>query len=152
MAVSDATVLLAFSLIDRVDILVKLTGKVAVTFSIKMDVTEALGQLRPDAAFPNEDQVEVAFVDVTSPALRLGETESLELAVQRNAKIILSDDPVVRQAAAQKGLKVLGTPGLVYAATRKGMLDEPEAAIDALEALGYTFSPNVLPELKRRTT
>ena len=151
MAVSDGTVLLAFMLIDRVDILVKLTGKITVSSAVKMDMQEALGSLAPGTEWPGEEQVEVAFTDVTTPVLRLSEDETLQLATQRGARVILSDDPVVRATARQKDLKVLGTPGILYAASRKGLIDDISSVLDTLERKAYTFGPMVHEELEQRT-
>lgn len=150
MAISDASVLLAFTLVERVDVLVKLTGRLSVTFAVKSDVADALKTLAPGRSLPGEDMMEVVFVDVQPSTLRLSEVETLDLAVRRAAKTLLSDDSAVRKAAAERGIRPLGTAGILYAGYRKGLVANPREIIGQLNRYGYTLSATIRDALNER--
>jgi predicted nucleic acid-binding protein len=150
MAISDASVVLAWSLVGRVDVVVKLTGKLVVPFPVKEEVREALAVLAPGRTFPGEDLVEVAFVDVPAGVLRQSEEEALALALRRGVKTVLSDDACVRREAVARGLRPLGTTGLLYAAQKKGLVEDARGVLSEMSGLGYTFGRGVWSALSGR--
>jgi len=150
MAVSDTSVLLAFCILDKMDVLTRLSGKIVVPFAVKTEVVESLKVLAPGVAFPDKKTVEVAFVDVTEPGMNQSEAETLELAGKRKAKIVLSDDHLLRKTAKERGFLVVGTAGMLYAAKLKGLIEDVGPAISDLDAAGYTVSANLVSVLRRR--
>jgi hypothetical protein len=93
----------------------------------------------PDAVVLNlwhHKQV-LAVVTETIPAqplpsatgLDAGETETIRLALQQHADLILIDERKARQVARQSGLIVKGTLGVLYEAFQKGLIDATQAEI-----------------------
>lgn len=69
-------------------------------------------------------------------ALRLeldaGEAETIALAIECNANLILLDERIGRRAAQRLGLAVVGTLGVLIAAKDQGLLAAVKPVLDAL--------------------
>jgi hypothetical protein len=65
-----------------------------------------------------------------------GEAESIALAVEIKADVILLDERDARRVARSMGLKVLGTVGILIWARRTGRLPELRKELDALQENG----------------
>jgi len=140
MIVADSTTLSAFVLLGRLDLVPKLLGEVAVADAVWNEVESVVHALDPACQMPPADRLEVCGVDVGAPSLSHSESETLELGRIRKAKILLSDDPVVRREARSDRLRPLGTVGLLYAAAKKGLVGDVGELMDRLDAVGYRFS------------
>ena len=82
---------------------------------------------------PNElDDLKYALVDVTldereTDRLDPGETAALAVAAERDA-VLLTDDLAAREAAAEAGVEVHGSIGVIALGHARGCLDHDEAA------------------------
>ena len=82
---------------------------------------------------PNElGDLEYALVDVTldereNDRLDPGETAALAVAAERNA-VLLTDDLAARETAAEAGVEVHGSIGVIALGHARGRLDRDEAA------------------------
>ena len=140
MIAADATTLVALSLAGQAHLVAKLLGKVTITDSTEREIKAVLAALKPDCAPPGGDTVELAFVDLGTPALSRSESETIVLARQKGAKLILTDDLVVRDAVREEGIKVVGTAGLLYAACARGLVKDLSAVIAQMRSAGYSMS------------
>lgn len=68
-----------------------------------------------------------------------GEAEAIALALQSSADLLLTDDQEAARAARQRGLKVIGTVGLILLAKRKGMISSVHEMLGLLEARGGLY-------------
>ena len=70
-------------------------------------------------------------------AMSLADNDTLALAIRLRAGRVLADDRILRATAEAKGIRPLGTLGLLLAAMRKGALTQPETRrlLDALVGL-----------------
>jgi predicted nucleic acid-binding protein len=151
MIAADATTLVALSLAGHAHLINKLLGKVTITDSTEREIKAVLAALKPDCAPPGEDTVEVASVDFGTPALSRSESETIVLARQKGAKLILTDDLVVRDAVREEGIKVVGTAGLLYAACARGLIKDVSAVIAQMRSAGYSLSDECARTLLART-
>lgn len=70
-----------------------------------------------------------------------GEAESIQLALEQNANILIIDDRKGRKIAKSRDVRIIGTGGILIAAKKKGMLEEIAPIIDNLAGVGYRLAP-----------
>lgn len=72
--------------------------------------------------------------------LGAGETAVIALALRMKADLTILDDLAARNVAAELGLNVTGTLGILLAAYRKGILKQPRQSFSALKEAGFRIS------------
>ena len=75
--------------------------------------------------------------------LGAGETAVIALAYRIQADLVILDDLAARNVAAELGLNVTGTLGLLLAAHKKGLLPDLTGAIRSLNGSGFRISESV---------
>lgn len=64
--------------------------------------------------------------------INVGEAEAIALAVEVNANLLLIDERLGRQVAADQGLKITGLLGVLLSAKQKGLITTVKPVIDDL--------------------
>jgi len=72
-----------------------------------------------------------------------GEAESIQLALEQNARLLIIDDRKGRRAAKSRGIQVIGTGGILISAKKAGFLSRVSPIIDELASTGYRLSPQL---------
>ena len=72
-----------------------------------------------------------------------GERETIGLALQLRADLVIVDDLPARRAARAAGLHVVGTVGLLLGAKRRGLLDRVRPELDSLIKNAFFMSPQL---------
>ncbi|MCG6116934.1 MAG: DUF3368 domain-containing protein [Aquimonas sp.] len=80
--------------------------------------------------------------------LGVGESETLQCAIDRGCRVLV-DDRLARRVAQQLGLPVVGTLGALIAAKRCGLLEHIQPSLERLHASGYFLSDAVRAEALR---
>lgn len=78
--------------------------------------------------------------------LDAGERAAIILAEQLNADLIVLDEKLARRVAAQRGLKVTGTLGVLKESAARGLIDLP-VAVERLRRTNFRSSPRLLKTL-----
>lgn len=73
-----------------------------------------------------------------------GEAEAILLAEEVHAAWIVMDDATGRRVAARRGLRIIGTLGILLAAKRRFEIESLRAEIDRLLELGFRVSPRLV--------
>jgi predicted nucleic acid-binding protein len=71
------------------------------------------------------------------PILDRGEEETIVLAIEQDADLVLMDDLAGRRAAMMQGLNVMGTLGFLKAMHRKGRIKDLKDVLDGLQKNGF---------------
>lgn len=93
----------------------------------------------------------IRIVEIKKPGasaiLRLlidaGEAESIQLALEQNARLLIIDDRKGRSAAKSRGIQIIGTGGILISAKKAGFLSKVSPILDELASAGYRLSPQL---------
>lgn len=152
--IADAGPLIALAKVDHLHLLPKLFSRITITQSV---AEEWLGNHAKDALLIRraledgwlQSVANPVFKHPLSKSLGLGEQSSIELALQSpNKTILILDDGLARKQALRKQLKIIGTAAILFAAQRKGLVEDAEGVIAQLNQSGYRISADVVIQLK----
>jgi predicted nucleic acid-binding protein len=148
IAVADTSPLCYLILIGEVDLLPKLFHQVLVPSAV---VAELLHSDAPDAVRAWAANLPPWISTEESPhgstagleKLQVGEQGAILLAESSGADILLVDERSARRVAADRGLRITGTLGILGEATKRGLVHLP-TAIDQLRKTTFRCSPALL--------
>lgn len=126
IAVSDSSPLIALSSLDCLVLMHRLFETVIIPVSVRDEVMGwgakiARGLPSFIRVEPITDELPVRFLKLH---LHAGESEAIALALDQGIQGIILDDKQAREIAAELGLRVIGTLGLLILAKRSGFLPE----------------------------
>jgi predicted nucleic acid-binding protein len=130
VVVADAGPLHYLVLIDSADILPRLFDHVLVPFAVRDELIHAGAPKKvTDWILQHRPWLEITVVSNAQPVhgLHKGETEALQLALERKVAAVLMDDMDGRAAARRLGLVPIFTVALLERAAERGLLDLPSA-------------------------
>lgn len=148
IAVSDTSPICYLILIGEIDILPKLYSQVPAPLAVVAELLheDAPGAVRSWAAnLPSwiSAQQNPIGVTVGMEKLQTGEQAAILLAESMPADMILLDEKSARRVAADRGLRITGTLGVLGEAAAGGLVDLA-AAIDQLRKTSFRYSPALL--------
>ena len=136
--VSNASPLIGIARIGRLDLLHQLYGELVVSEAVWYEVVvKGAGQ-------PGAKQIEAAswikkaevankvLVQALSQELDAGEAESIALAVEVKAQVLLMDERLGRETARHLGLRYVGLIGVLIEAKHRGLVDRVAPLLAAL--------------------
>ncbi|MEC4815378.1 MAG: DUF3368 domain-containing protein [Scytonema sp. PMC 1069.18] len=152
--VSDTSPLCYLVLIDLIDLLPELYGKVMIPQAVlnELSVPQAPEAVQAWIAQPPawlEVQSVENPLDVELIQLDLGEQEAIALAEQLGADLIIVDDRDARRIALQRGLNVIGLLGILGIATQQNLINF-SLAIGRLQQTTFRPSPVLIESLLER--
>lgn len=87
-----------------------------------------------------------------SAVLRLlvdaGEAESIQLALEQNAHLLIIDDKKGRKTATSRDIRIIGTGGILISAKKAGLLEKVSPVLNELANAGYRLSPRLCKRIK----
>jgi predicted nucleic acid-binding protein len=132
--IADSSALVALSIVNQLDILEKLFGKVYVPRAVYEEVSKNNKVESYNLTTYCKDKV----LDIQSSAnfnisLGRGESESIVLYTEQNADFLLCDDKKAKKFAQSFGLKVIGSLGILLKAKETKLIDEITPLIEILK-------------------
>jgi predicted nucleic acid-binding protein len=134
--VCDASPLIALSLCDKLDLLDTLFREVVIPEMVYKEVSR---EGKPEAgkiAVWAQGKVQKAGKQPLFQAINLsldaGESEAITLYWEKSADFLLIDEQRGRRLAAQSGIKIIGTLGILLLAKEKGLVSAVKPFLDQL--------------------
>lgn len=130
IVISDSGPLIALSKINHLDILRKFFGKIIIPQAVWTEVVEKEKGRPGSKEVQKTNWIEVKKVqniigiEALKHEIGTGESETLVLAKELNADIVLIDDKIAREIARSMGLNVAGTLSIIYEAVNNKIIDE----------------------------
>jgi predicted nucleic acid-binding protein len=84
------------------------------------------------------------------PELDPGEREAIQLALEAHADLLLMDDKLGVRLARRRGLKVIGTLGVLVQGAKQGLVDIT-AAVERLPTTDFRCTPQLFEQVKQRS-
>ncbi len=152
--VADTSAICYAILIGCEDLLPKLFGRVHIPQAVRAELSAAGAPQRVLAWMQNPPEwlvVETVHGGGDADLVRLdrGERETLLLASELRAEVVLLDEKAARQVAAARGLLVTGLLGIFSEAAALGIVDLP-GAVERLRQTNFRASPAMLRDLLLR--
>ncbi len=155
MIVADTSPLNYLVLIHQISVLPELYGRVLIPESV-LDELRAIEtpQLVCNWATNLPEWIEVSpappIDDESLTRLHAGERDAISLALTVHANAVLMDERRGRQEAEMRGLKPIGTLGVLVAAHNHRLIDL-RATIDALRQTSFHANPKLLASIVARS-
>ncbi len=147
LVVADAGSLIGLASISRLYILRRLYQSVTIPRKVFDEIT-ATGE-KPGAKAVSESVVSgwTKLVRVKrgnlanslSLLVDAGEAEAIQLAMEQNADMLLIDDRKGRSIAKKRGIKVVGTGGVLINAKKAGLLEKRIVGFKRIAKRGVSF-------------
>jgi predicted nucleic acid-binding protein len=145
LVIADASVLIIFDKIERLDILRDLYQEILTTPEISDEFQKSL----PD------------WIKVKSPGnkkyqklienhLDVGEASAIALAMEDKESLIILDDLRARKYAKRLGIKITGTLGVINKAKETGIIEKIKPVIEKLIEKDFRVSKNIIQNLLER--
>jgi hypothetical protein len=141
--VSNSTPLIAFARIGELDLLRRTIGHVVIPIAVRDEIIGATNRAGAD------EVQRAAWIEVRTPArvggdltalLDQGEAQTIALAEELGATEVLLDERAARALASARGLKVIGSAGLLVRAKERGLIDAVRPYLERMRAEGVRFS------------
>jgi predicted nucleic acid-binding protein len=155
-AVVDTSALITLARLHLLKLLPLLFGDVYVPQAVLDEWSEGSSNTPEEvaaAAGLPKGWLQIRPVDVLEDAaganLGRGEEEVIVLARQLGAEYVVLDDLVARRVALSRGLRVIGTVGVLMAARRTGAIPSVVRLLENLREAGFRLSDEVLDAVRR---
>lgn len=150
--ISNTGPVVAFSMIDRLDILKELFNVVTIPESVHFEIMEGGSANLGLAKYQKADWIKVEKVNkpidpLLITALDVGEAEVIELARQTGINLVLIDERKARKIARTiYRLNVIGSARILVEAKRRRFLDNVGTELQNMRDNGYYISDAIVTE------
>jgi len=132
--IADSSALVALSIVDKLDVLEKLFGKVYVPRAVYDEVS----QKNKVESYKLKNYCKDRVLDIQTSAnfnitLGKGESEAIVLYTEQNADFLLCDDKKAKKFAQSFGLNVIGSLGILLKAKELNLISEIAPLIEILK-------------------
>ena len=151
LVISDTSPLCYLLLIEQVDLLPQLYGRVIIPQAVQDELAdgrspENVKRWIEEPPIWLEIQPVSAQLDAVLEELDLGERESILLVKQLNADLLLVDDREARKVARSRKVRIIGVLGILEEAATLGIVDLPKAIV-RLQQTTFRVSPSLIQTL-----
>ena len=149
--VSNTSPLIGLASIRRFDLLRQLFGKISVASAVYHEAVIAgreIGGAKREVSraewIETISVTDKTFVKRLLLHLDIGEAETIALALEIGADLVLMDEKKGRRKLAEFGLKKIGTLGILLKAKQVGLLTVIQHEIEVLSEQGFSISSDVI--------
>jgi predicted nucleic acid-binding protein len=138
VVVADASCLILFTNIQRLDVLEKLFGELWITHEVKDEYGLAIPSF-----ISIREPVDLGRQQALKLLLDPGEASSISLAAENPGCRIIIDEKKGRRIALALGLDVTGTLGVLIEASKKGFIETDSDLLEKLDQHGFRLSASL---------
>jgi len=151
IVVADTTPINYLILIEEIDVLPKLYGRVIIPHAVSEELLRSRAPVKVQEWMKQPpDWLEVlsptVVVDAKLAKLDAGERDAIALAEELSADQLIVDELLGRREAERRSLPVIGTIGVLREAAEMGLLDL-RSAFERLRQTSFHVSPAILASL-----
>jgi predicted nucleic acid-binding protein len=153
--ICNATPLIAFARIDRLELLRKAAGNLVIPEAVAREISDYDSGRRGAIALSQESWISIASVQseqqvrLLLPTLDRGESEVIALALELRPKLVLMDELTGRKVAESLDLKVCGSVGLLIRAKRIGEIAAVKPLLDEMKRQGIYYGQRFIDAVLR---
>lgn len=155
MIVCNATPLIAFARIQRLDLLHEVVGNIVIPDEVANEISRCRHRPYGEISLERESWISVqqvqssAQVRLLLPVLDRGEAEVIALALERQAKLVLLDELTGRKVAQSLEMPVTGTVGILIRAKQKGLIPAVGPLLEKMRQCGIRYSERFIQAVLR---
>jgi predicted nucleic acid-binding protein len=138
VVIADASCLILFTNIQRLDVLEKLFGELWITHEVKDEYGLAIPSF-----ISIHEPVDIGRQQALKLLLDPGEASSISLAAENPGCRIIIDEKKGRRIALALGLDVTGTLGVLIEASKKGFIETDSDLLEKLDQHGFRLSASL---------
>lgn len=146
IAVSNATPIISLASIRKIDLLEKMFGKIIVPRAVYNEIKakDSWGYKEIDSALFEVETVRGnIYKELLLNQLDPGESETIILAKELNADVVIIDENLAYKIAQNSGMHPVRTLSILLAAKNKGIIDNVKPLLDEMILKGRWYSRNV---------
>lgn len=151
LVVSNTTPLIGLAVIQRFDLLQRLFGELHIAQAVYeeavvagREIGGAKREVSTSAWIKVHSVQDQLAVDVLLDELDLGEAETIVLARELNADLVIMDEKKGRRKLTQLGLPKIGTVGVLLKAKQIGLMAVIKPDLELLRRDGFSLSQSVV--------
>jgi predicted nucleic acid-binding protein len=146
--VSNAGPIIALARIGKLDLLkqfkqIFISKEVYEEVVVKGEGKPGSTEVKDSNWFITKEVKNTLAVESLTIELEKGEAETIILALELNAELVLIDESIARDIAKSRGLEVIGTVGILAEADENGLIKDLKKSLDDLRSKRVWISEKV---------
>lgn len=141
--------LITLSKLGKINLLQELYGTIIIPEKVRYEiVVQGRGAVGAEevgnASWINVEAVKNKLaVELLRERLDAGESEAIVLAMESKADLLLMDEARGRRISEGRGIKLIGTLGLLVVAKKRGLITEIKPLLEQLITVGFYMSSDL---------
>ncbi|MEW6418626.1 MAG: DUF3368 domain-containing protein [Nitrospirota bacterium] len=146
--VCDSSTIIALERINHLWLLEKLAEDILIPHAVNKEIKTKRGINLPSCLSVQEAKNKL-YIRRNRKDLHIGEVESIALAKEVKADLIILDDRKARKLAEKEGLKVSGLLALIIMAKERGIIKRVKPIVDDLKNHNFFVGRDLYDEILR---
>ena len=151
LVVSDTGPLIGLARISQLPILKRLYNSITIPPQVLKELhistdkpgARALSKAIADGWINTAHPKKISTPGILTLILDAGEAAAIQLASEEDVRLLILDDRRGREIASRRGIKIIGTGGILVSAKRMGYLKKVTPVLNDLSRVGYRLSPEL---------
>ncbi len=144
IVISDASCLILFSKINKIELLKQVYDNVSTT----LEILNEFGMELPKW-IKIESVKDKKYQELLETQVDLGEASAIALASEKENTLLLLDDLKARKLATKLKLNFTGTLGIIHKAKQIGKIEKIKPILEDLLKTDFRISQNIIDEILR---
>jgi predicted nucleic acid-binding protein len=142
--VSNASPIIALIQIEQLHLLEQLFGTVVIPYAVVREISPTTS---PPSWIEQQPITQALSAAILDASLGAGESETISLALETHARLVILDDRPARRLAQSLGLTVIGTLGILLVAKQRQLIATVQPSLDALLQHDFRISQRLYEQV-----